>query len=76
MPQIAVPPSAALTVAELLGPLSALLLLSQLAILGVLVAWLVAEHLAATARRSAAGTRTPARPLRSGELDGAAASGA
>jgi len=72
---IALPPSAALTVAELLGPLSALLLLSQLAILGVLVAWLLAEHLAATARRSAAGTR-PARPLRSGELDGAAASDA
>lgn len=35
------PPSAALTVAELLGPLSALLLLSQLAILGVLMAWLL-----------------------------------
>jgi hypothetical protein len=69
------PPSAALTVAELLGPLSALLLVSLLAGFAVLVAWLVGEQLDRTAWRRAADVWTRVRPLGSAQtLDRALAS--
>src|SRR5262249_17686358 len=68
-------PSAGLTVAELLGPLSALLLVSLLAALAVLVAWLVGEQLDRTAWRRAADVWTRVRPLGSAQtLDRALAS--
>jgi len=57
------PPSAALTVAELLGPLSALLLVSLLAVFAVIVAWLVGEHLDRAAWRRAADAWTRVRPF-------------
>jgi hypothetical protein len=69
------PPSAALTVAELLGPLSALLLVSLLAVFAVLIAWLVGEHLDRAAWRRAADAWTAPRPLDvPGTLDHALAS--
>jgi VIT1/CCC1 family predicted Fe2+/Mn2+ transporter len=57
MPPSPFPLSAALTIAELLGPLSVVLLVSVLATFAVLIAWLVGERLERRAWRQAATAR-------------------
>ena len=59
------PLSAALTVGELLGPLSVLMLVSLAAVFVVLIAWLVGERLDAAAWHRAADAWVAATPLRS-----------
>jgi hypothetical protein len=68
------PPSAALSVAELLGPVSVLLLISLLATFVVLIAWLVGERLERGAWRRAADAWTAERPAPDQPLGRATAS--